>query len=102
MQIATGTINFPQVTNSGPQTASATIAMGAAVTKAAAILTGFKVEYSNGNEHHLGLLDVEVSIPPGGINGANVTDNLTYGLRDWSGNWDDTYDGTLFFTVVGE
>jgi hypothetical protein len=102
MQIATGTINFPQTTNSGPQTASATVNMGANVTKATAILTGFRVEYSNGNDHHLGLLDVEVAIPPGGISGSNVNVNLTYGLRDWSGNWDDTYDGTLFFTVVGE
>lgn len=101
MQIATSSFNFPQTTG-GQQTASATVNMGANVTKATAILTGFKVEYSNGNDHHLGLLDVEVAIPPGGINGSNVNVNLTYGLRDWSGNWDDAYDGTLFFTVVGE
>jgi hypothetical protein len=63
---------------------------------------GFKVAYSNGNDHHLGLLDVEIAIQPGGISGSNVSVNLTYGLRDWSGNWDDTYEGILSFTVVGE
>jgi hypothetical protein len=23
-------------------------------------------------------------------------------LRDWSGNWDDDYDGQVFFAVIGE
>ena len=102
MQIATGQVNFPSISGSGPQTQSANVTMGANVTKAVAILTGFNVEYSGHNDHHLGLLDVTVAVPPGGISGANVTVNVTYGLRDWSGNWDDNYDGTVFFTVVGE
>lgn len=25
-----------------------------------------------------------------------------FGLRDWSGDWDDKYDGQVFFAVVGE
>jgi hypothetical protein len=102
MQIATGQIDFPSISGSGPQTTSTVVAMGAPVTSAVALLTGFNVEYSNQNDHHLGLLDVTVAVPPGGINGANVSVNVSYGLRDWSGNWDDNYDGTVFFTVVGE
>jgi hypothetical protein len=31
-----------------------------------------------------------------------VTIQVTYGLRDWSGNWDDQYDGTINFAVIGE
>jgi hypothetical protein len=65
-------------------------------------LTGFVVEYSNGNDHHLGQLDVQVAVPAGGIVGNSVNVNITYGLRDWSGNWDDNYDGQIFFTVIGE
>ena len=79
-----------------------TVTMPVAVTNATAILTGFLVEYSNNNDHHLGQLDVQVAVPPGGVNGTSVTVNITYGLRDWSGNWDDQYDGTVFFAVVGE
>jgi hypothetical protein len=26
----------------------------------------------------------------------------TFGLRDASGKWDDRYEGTVFFSVVGE
>jgi hypothetical protein len=102
MVIATAQQNFGPVSGSGPQTATASVNMGANVTKATAILTGFSVEYSNQNDHHLGLLDVQVAVPPGGVNGSTVSVNVTYGLRDWSGNWDDSYDGTIFFTVVGE
>jgi hypothetical protein len=102
MQIATGQINFPSISGSGPQSQNATITLGANVTKAVAILTGFNVEYSGQNDHHLGLLDVTVAVPPGGVSGANVTVTVNYGLRDWSGNWDDNYDGSVFFTVIAE
>ena len=102
MQIANSQINFGSHSGSGPQTATAAVAMGANVTKATAILTGFSVEYSNQDDHHLGLLDVQVSVPPGGVSGSTVTVNIACGLRDWSGDWDDEYDGTIFFTVVGE
>jgi hypothetical protein len=102
MVIATAQQPFGSLSGSGPQTASAVVSMGAKVTKAAAILTGFSVEFSGQNDHHLGLLDVQVAVAPGGISGSNVSVNITYGLRDWSGNWDDAYDGTVFFTVIGE
>jgi hypothetical protein len=60
------------------------------------------VEFSGGDDHHLGQLDVQVSVPPGGINGATVNVQVVYGLRDWSGNWDDRYDGQVYFSVVAE
>jgi hypothetical protein len=28
--------------------------------------------------------------------------NVTFGLRDWSGNWDDQYDGQILFSVIAE
>jgi hypothetical protein len=76
--------------------------MGANVTKAVALLTGFNVEFSHQDDHNFGLLNVSVSVPPGGIAGSTVAVNVAYGLRDWSGDWDDDYDGEVFFTVVGE
>ena len=102
MQIASDSAPIGPVSGSGPQIITRTVTLGAAVTQAIAILTGFVAEYSGGDDHHLGRLDVQVNVPPGGINGANVTVNITFGLRDWSGNWDDSYDGQIFYTVVGE
>jgi hypothetical protein len=102
VQLQPGSVTFPPLSGSGPQVTTTTVTFGSPVTQATAILTGFLVEYSGGNDHHLGQLDVEVSVPANGINGASVTVNVTYGLRDWSGNWDDQYDGTINFVVVGE
>jgi hypothetical protein len=102
MQIVNSSQAFPNISGFGPQVNTTTVAMPASVTKATAILTGFLVEFSGNNDHHLGQLDVQVAVPAGGVNGTAVTVNITYGLRDWSGNWDDQYDGTVFFSVIGE
>lgn len=102
MQIKPDHIDFGKKSGSGPQTATKTVTMDAPVTKAIAILTGFNVEYSNNDDHHLGLLEVQVSVPPGGVTGSDVTVNVSYGLRDWSDSWDDVYDGHVYFTVIGE
>lgn len=102
MQIQNSSQAFGPVSGSGPQVSTAMVTFPSSVTQATAILTGFLVEYSGGNDHHLGQLDVQVTVPAGGVNGAAVTVNVTYGLRDWSGNWDDQYDGQIFFSVIAE
>ena len=102
MQTQISSVSFGAVSGAGPQVTSTTVNFGSAVTQAAAILTGFIVEFSGGNDHHLGQLDVQVAVPSGGISGAVVTVQVTYGLRDWSGEWDDRYDGRVFFAVVAE
>lgn len=102
MQIVNSSQFFPNLSGFGPQVATTNVVMPFAVTQATAILTGFLAEFGNNNDHHLGQIDVKVSVPPGGISGTAVTVNVTYGLRDWSGNWDDNYNGTVFFSVIGE
>jgi len=102
MQIQAGSVSLSPISGSGPQNLPATVTMASPVTQATAILTGFLVEYSGGNDHHLGQLDIQVNVPAGGISGSTVAVQVTLGLRDWSGNWDDQYDGQVFFTVVGE
>ena len=102
MQIVNGSQAFGPVSGTGPQTSTQTVTLPGVVSAATAILTGFLVEFSHGDDRHLGQLDVQVQVPPQGINGQNVQVQVTYGLRDWSGNWDDQYDGTVFFAVVGE
>jgi len=102
MQTQNGSVTFSAVSGFGPQVTTTTVTFGSAITQATAILTGFVAEYSGGDDHHLGQFDVQVAVPPGGIAGSVVTVQVTYGLRDWSGNWDDRYDGQVFFAVVGE
>ena len=102
MQIQNSSQAFGPVSGSGPQVSTATVTFPSAVTQATAILTGFFTEFSGGHDHHMGQLDVQVAVPSGGVNGAAVTVNVTYGLRDWSGNWDDQYDGQIFFSVIAE
>lgn len=102
MQIQSGSMPFGAVSGFGPQVNSTTLNFGSPVTQAAAFLTGFVAEYSGGDDHHLGQIDVQVSVPSGGISGSAVTVQVTYGLRDWSGNWDDRYDGNVFFSIVAE
>lgn len=102
MQIQSGSVSLSPISGSGPQTLSTTVNMPAAVTHATAILTGFLVEFSNGDDHNIGQLDIQVNVPAGGVNGNSVAVRAIIGLRDWSGNWDDAYDGRVFFTVIGE
>ena len=102
MQLQQGSVDFSPHSGSGPQVTTTSVTFGAPVSQAQAILTGFLVEFSGGDDHNLGQLDVQVAVPAGGISGATVTINVTYGLRDWSGNWDDQYDGTVRFTVIGD
>jgi hypothetical protein len=102
MQIQNASHSFPRVSGNGPQVATETVTFPAPVSQASAILTGFIAEFSPRDDHHLGQLDVQVVVPTGGVNGTVVTINVTYGLRDWSGNWDDFYDGQIFFSVIAE
>jgi len=100
LQIVNQSVAFGPLSGSGPRTQSVTVTMPAAVTQATAILNGFVAEYSGGNDHHFGQLNVQLSV--GAISGVSVAVTVELGLRDWSGNWDDQYDGQVFFTVVGE
>jgi len=102
MQIENGSAAFGPISGHGPQVITATVIFPTAVTTAVAALTGFVAEYSAQSDHHLGQLDIQIAIPSGGIRGRFVDVKATLGLRDWSGTWDDMYDGQIFFTVVAE
>jgi hypothetical protein len=100
MQFINDSVSFGPLSGSGPQNTSTTVSFPTAVSQAAAILTGFTAEYSGGDDHHLGQLDIRVNVD--GINGSDVAVSVQLGLRDWSGTWDDRYDGQVFFSVIAE
>jgi hypothetical protein len=100
MQLATSSHTFNAAAGSGPQQARETLSFSNPVSQAVAVLNGFEVAFSEHKDHHLGRLQVDVEVD--GINGTSVTVIITYGLRDWSGSWDDGYDGTIRFSVIAE
>jgi hypothetical protein len=101
MVIQDSSITFGPHSGSG-QELTTIVTMPAVVTQATAILTGFNSQFSGNHDHHLGMLNIEVDVPPGGISGLDVEVKVTFGLRDWTGTWDDEYEGNVFFTVIGE
>ena len=101
MQIKQSEISFGRFSGSGPRQSTADVAMDSPVSTATAILTGFNAQFSpDDGDHHLGNLDVRLDAAM--LNSTNVRVTATFGLRDWSGDWDDRYEGQIFFAVVGE
>jgi hypothetical protein len=102
MEVRTGSISFNRHRNDGPRSDRAEVIFPAPVTQAAAMLRGFDVGFSPRGDHHLGNLEVRLEATIDPLAPQRVTVEAVFGLRDWSGDWDDTYEGEIFFTVVGE
>ena len=101
MEIKTGSISFGSFEGSGPRTSSSVVIFTSGISQAVAIMTGFNAAFSpSDGDHHLGNLDIRINTDAPSGNTVNV--NVTFGLRDWSGNWDDKYEGQIFFAVIGE
>jgi hypothetical protein len=102
MEMRPLSLDFSQpVSGSGPRTSSQTVVFSRQVLRAVAGLSGYFAEYSggDGHDHHLGQLTVQVSTA---INSNTVTVTGAFGLRDWSGNWDDEYDGNIECVVLAD
>ena len=101
MEIKTDSVNFGSFEGSGPRTLSRNLTFSSNVSQAAAIMTGFNASFSpSDGDHHIGNLDIRIRTDAPAGNTVNV--NVTFGLRDWSGNWDDKYEGQIFFAVIAE
>jgi hypothetical protein len=99
MQIRTGSIDFSApLRGSGPRVASQTVVFPRSVVSALAGLGGYTIAYS-GDDHHVGRMEVRLDAT---VNANTVTVEARLGLRDWSGNWDDDYNGTIEFTLLAD
>ena len=98
MAIRTSSVSFPPLRGGGPRTAQATVVFPRTVLRAGAALTHYAVGFS-GSDHHFG--NLQIALDPV-VNADSVTVNVTYGVRDWSGNWDDDYTGDIEFAVIAE
>lgn len=102
MEIREGTISFNRHRGSGPRSDNDEVVFSGPVTQAVAILKGFDVGFSPRDDHHLGNLEIrlEANIDPLAPQRVNI--DAVFGLRDWSGDWDDRYEGEIHFTVIAE
>jgi len=98
MEIRETSISFPVVRGSGPQRASSTVIFPRDVTKAVAAVRGYQIGFV-GDDHHVGLLEVDLDTQ---VNANVVEVDGTLGCRDWSGSWDDEYNGSIQITVLAE
>lgn len=101
VEFRTGSLDFTApVSGSGPRTASSTVVFPRAVTDQVAALTGYWMGYAQpAGDHHVGRLVAEVA---SAVDDNTVTVTATLGVRDWSGDWDDLYQGTIDFVVLAE
>ena len=97
MEIRTSSIDFSApLRGSGPRVASQTVVFPRQVTTAVAGLSGYTIGYS-GDDHHVGKIDIRINAT---INANTVSVEAHLGLRDWSGDWDDNYNGTVEFVLL--
>lgn len=100
MEIRNGSIRFGRFRGSGPRTSFQDITLSSAPTQATAIMTGMRSAFSRSDgDHHLGNLEIRLNAA---LTGLTVRVTATFGLRDWSGDWDDDYEGKVFFAVVAD
>ena len=104
MQIVNDSISFNSFDGSGPRTDRKTITLSANATQATALLTGFNAAFSpSDGDHHLGNLEVRLSVRfLTATPSTSLEVTATFGLRDWSNEWDDKYEGVVRFAVVAE
>jgi len=96
VEIRETSLSFPVTRGSGPRTASATLVFPRQVNKAVAAIRGYQVGFVS-DDHHVGLVQVELDTQ---INANVVIVTGRLGCRDWSGNWDDEYNGSLVIGVL--
>jgi hypothetical protein len=100
MEIKPSSITFASFSGSGPREDAKDFTFDRDITKAVAILTGFKAGFvKSGGDHNLGNLTIQLDTD---IAGRTVTVSAIFGLHDWSGEWDDKYGGTVYFAIVAE
>jgi hypothetical protein len=98
MLVRAGSASFMPLRGDGPRTIAQPVLFPRAVRRATAGLIGYSISYPN-DDHHLGRLQVQLDTQ---VDGPLVQVTTTYGLRDWSGSWDDDYAGVIDFVVLAE
>ena len=71
-------------------------------TQPVVLLTGFRYGFTrSGGDRRLGQVNIMLGIE-GTPTGTAVTVGVLLGVRDWSGEFDDSYEGMVSFVVVAD
>ncbi len=99
MIVRTGSFTFPRARDIELQTQQQSFNFTQSVRQAVAILTGTSFGFSPRDDHHLGRVVFRLSTE---IDDDVVRVSGTFGVRDWSGDVDDDYEGTIQFMLLTE
>jgi len=99
MEVRAGSLSFPRARDIGPRIERATFNFTRPVRQAVAALSGTGFGFSPRDDHHLGVVNVRLGTS---IDDDVVTVEGTFGVRDWSDEWDDDYEGTIQFILLAD
>ena len=99
MELRSGSFTFPRARDIELLVDHRSFNFTSPVRQAVAILAGTKFGFSPRDDHHLGKVVFRVSTA---IDDDVVTVTGTFGVRDWSGDVDDDYEGNLQFVLLAE
>jgi hypothetical protein len=102
MEIRRTSFNYPKLRGEGPQGASTTISFARRVLRVTSGVSGYSARFDNSSDHHLGRLIIESNARVDPDDDTQVIVSGSFGLRDWSGNWDDHYSGNIQVAVLAE
>jgi hypothetical protein len=103
-EAVTSAIFFPRKTGAiaiGTSPLHPSVEFDTPPTQVAAFLSGFQVRFEEGEDRELGNLEVRLGEPIKNTD-TNYSIPVTFGLRDWSGDWDDRHGAEIHITVVGD
>lgn len=101
MEIRTSSFNFPRSEGDGNQSASQVVTFPREVVEVAVGIIGYSATYE-GDDHHVGRLTVEVRASIDGSDATKVNVAGTFGLRDWSGEFDDPFSGNIQWALLAD
>ncbi len=97
MEIRAGQLFFPKQRGGGPDIRTDVHNFQQPVAQAVAMLQGTRFGFSAPDDHHLGLAKVRLDTA---IDDDVVTVTGKLGVRDWSGDWDDNYEGSIQYVLL--
>lgn len=99
MDVRRSSFNFPETVGES-QSATSQFSFPREVQSVAVGIVGYSASYENSEDHHLGRLIVELDAGVNGDDPTKVDVFGSFGLRDWSGAFDDAYSGVVDFAVI--
>jgi hypothetical protein len=99
VEIRSGSFSFPTISGSGPQEKQTSFNFNQSVRTAVAGLVSTNFGFTQFDDHHLGQVNMRLETA---IDDDVVTVKGIFGVRDWSNEWDDDYEGTIQFVLLAE